>query len=315
MTRTLAFLARHAMTAMVAGVFLGLLVPALATALRPMLAPAVWLLLVLSLLRVNIDEGAAHLGRPWRLAVLLAFFLVAMPAAMFAITSVSALPPGIAGAMVLTAGSSVLISTPTIGLLMGLDGAMIVLIMLGSTLLVPLTMPTVGLFLLGLQMEMSSLELMGRLAALVGSGVIVAALGRKFLGPGRLQGLSGQLDGAAVIVLIIFALAIMDGMTARLIAEPAFVLFVAVISFAVYTGLLIVTVVILAIITPRWGRRLNLSVGLAAGCRNLGIILAVLPSDTDPDMLLYFAAGQFPIYIMPAVLRPVMLRLVAKKTI
>jgi len=82
------------------------------------------------------------------------------------------------------------------------------------------------------------------------------------------------------------------------------------VSFMVYTGLLIVMTTVLAIIVPQWSRRLKLSVGLASGARNLGVILAVMPANADPDMLLYFAAGQFPIYIMPAVLRPIMLRLV-----
>jgi len=314
MSRFLIFLGRHAMTAMVAGVFIGLLVPPLATLLRPMLAAAVWALLVISLLRVDLAQGVMHLGRPFRLLVILVLFMVAMPVGMQALTSVTDLPPGVAGAMVLTAGSSVLISTPTIGLLMGLDGAMILLIMLGSTLLVPLTMPSVALLLLGMQLDVSTWELMGRLAALVGSGVLVAVICRRIWAP-QVARISRQLDGGAVIVLIIFALAIMDGMTARLLANPAFVLFVTAISFAVYTGLLIATVGVLAIITPRWGRKVILSVGLSAGCRNLGVILAVLPTGSDPDMLLYFAAGQFPIYIMPAVLRPVMLRLVAKKPI
>ena len=314
MNRVLAFLGRHAMTAMVAGVFIGLLVPPLATLMRPLLAPSVWLLLVVSLLRVDPREGLAHLSRPGRLVVLLFCFLVVLPVGMQGLLSLTPLPSGLIGAMVLTAGSSVLISTSTFALLMGLDGAIILLVMLGTTLLMPVTLPTVALVLLGLELEMSSWELMGRLVFLVGSAVIFAMVSRKVIGKVRLKARAEVLDGAAVVTLIIFAIAIMDGLAARLIAEPSFVLFVIAVSFAVYTGLLIATAAVLAIIVPQWGRRLNLSVGLASGARNLGVILAVMPANADPDMLLYFAAGQFPIYIMPAVLKPIMLRLVGRKT-
>ena len=118
------------------------------------------------------------------------------------------------------------------------------------------------------------------------------------------------LDGAAVIVLIIFAIAIMHGFVERLFSEPGFVLFVILISFIVYFGLLVFMAVSLYLISPRWGSKQNLSIAFAAGARNLAVILTVLPDDMDPDMLVYFAAGKFPIYIMSAVLKPVMSRLV-----
>jgi len=315
MNRILEFLARHAMTAMASGVFIGLLVPPLAALLNPLLAPAVWLLLVISLLRVDAADSLAHARRPLRLAALLIWSLVVTPMVMFGLLAWSPLPSGVAGAMVLAAGSSPLISTPALGLMMGLDGALILVILLGATLLVPLTLPSVALVLLGIEMEVSALELMGRLGGLIGSALLVAFACRRIWGAAAFRQISGQLDGSAVFLLIVFAVAIMDGLTARLLAEPGFVLFVVFLSFAVYVGLIILTALTLALLVPSWGRRVVLSVGFAAGCRNLAIILAVLPAGVDPDMILYFAAGQFPIYIMPAVLRPIMLRLLGNKTI
>ena len=72
----LSFLGRFATTAMVLGVFIGVLAPPLATFMRPLLTPAVWLLLVVSLLRMDVGEGLNNLRRPGRLSVLLACFLV-----------------------------------------------------------------------------------------------------------------------------------------------------------------------------------------------------------------------------------------------
>ena len=312
MNTFLSFLGRHVMTAMVAGVFIGLLVPPLATFMRPLLAPSVWVLLLVSLLRVDVGEGLNHLSRVGRILVLLFCFLVILPIAMHAVLGFTSLPGGVVEAMVLAAGSSVLISTPTFALLMGLDGAIVLLVMLGSTLLLPLTLPTVALLLLDLQLEMNNWELMGRLILLIGSALALAAIIRKSFGEVRIKNCARALDGVAVITLIIFAVAIMDGFANRLLAEPGFILFVTAMSFLVYLGLLIVMAIALSFIVPGWGRTVNLSIAFAAGARNLGVIMAVLPANVDPNMLVYFAAGQFPIYIMPAVLRPVMLRMVGK---
>ncbi|MBT3660214.1 MAG: hypothetical protein HOK25_05725 [Rhodospirillaceae bacterium] len=307
----LSFLARHAMTAMVGAVFLGLVAPSMATLLNPFLAPSVWLLLVVSLLRINPEDSAQHIRRPWRIGGLLIWSLAITPAAMFAFVGLFDLPTGIAGAMILAAGSSPLISTPALALLMGLDGAMVLLVMLTSTLLVPLTLPGVALVLLGLEMDLGAGELTARMAALVGSAVLTTLILRKVFGARPFRRIGDQLDGTVVFLLIVFAVAIMDGLTARLLAEPRFVFFVMALTFAAYIGLMVLTILMLAIIAPKWGKRVILSVGFAAGCRNLAVILAVLPAGVDPDMIMYFAVGQFPIYIMPAVMKPIMLRLVA----
>ena len=52
------------------------------------------------------------------------------------------------------------------------------------------------------------------------------------------------------------------------------------------------------------GRRSALTVGFASGNRNMDLLLAVLPADSAPDLLLFFALAQLPIYILPAVLGP-----------
>ena len=309
MNAFLSFLGRHVMTAMVVGVFIGLMVPTLATFMRPFLAPSVWVLLLVSLLRVDVGEGLHHLNRLGRILVLLFCFLVILPVVMYLVLSFTSLPSGVIGAMVLAAGSSVLISTPTFAVLMGLDGAIVLLVMLGSTLLLPLTLPTVALLLLDLQLEMNNWELMGRLIALIGSALAFAAIIRKIFGEVRIANHARALDGVAVVTLIIFAVAIMDGFVNRLLAEPGFIIFVTAMSFLVYVGLSIVMAIALSFIVPEWGKRVNFSIAFAAGARNLGIIIAVLPANGDPDMLVYFAAGQFPIYIMPAIIRPIMLRM------
>ena len=91
-------------------------------------------------------------------------------------------PRGLLGGMVLAAGSSVLVSTATFALLMGLDGGIVLLIVLGSTLLLPLTLPIVALVLLGLPLKINNWELSGRLVLLIGSVLFLQPLAAGFLG-------------------------------------------------------------------------------------------------------------------------------------
>ena len=50
-------------------------------------------------------------------------------------------------------------------------------------------------------------------------------------------------------------------------------------------------------------------VGLLSGNRNLALLLAVLVDRAEFDVLLFFAVGQFPIFVLPAVLAPVYRRI------
>lgn len=61
------------------------------------------------------------------------------------------------------------------------------------------------------------------------------------------------------------------------------------------------------------GRQSALTVGFSSGNRNMAMLLAVLPAGVDPDIPLYFALGQLPIYVLPAVLTPIYRRLLSVK--
>ena len=57
------------------------------------------------------------------------------------------------------------------------------------------------------------------------------------------------------------------------------------------------------------GKRAGLTIGFSAGNRNMAIILAVIPAGTMPDLELYLALAQVPIFVLPAVLVPLYRRL------
>jgi BASS family bile acid:Na+ symporter len=59
-------------------------------------------------------------------------------------------------------------------------------------------------------------------------------------------------------------------------------------------------------------RRSALTVGYCSGGRHNALLMAVLPATADPDIFLFIAAVQFPIYIIPALLQPLYRRLLPR---
>lgn len=310
--RGLVFLGRFAPQAMALGVFIGLLAPWLTDLMRPLLSSAVWLLLVLSLLRVDVDAVVAQLKRPILPVSVTVWMLVASPVIVAGILTFFDFRPGVEAGMILAAASSALFSTPVLGVMFGLNGALLLVVLVASTLLAPITLPLVALFLLGFDMGADPFELLVRMSALVTSAVIAAFVLKNMMGREVLAKYAYVMDGCAVILLIIFAIAIMQGLQARIIEAPVDTLVITGLSFATYVGLMILSAISFVCVGGKIGRQGLVSVGFISGTRNLAIILAVLPPDVDPDIPLFFAVGQFPIYIMPLVLRPVIKRLLGQ---
>ncbi|GAA0587343.1 hypothetical protein [Caenispirillum bisanense] len=286
-------------------VFAGLALPDLAAALRPLLPPAVAVLLVLSMLRMDWTAVLAYGRRPGRVGLALAWVLIGAPAAVALAVAALPISPGLQAAVILMAASAPIMSSPALAVLLGLDASLALVVVVGSTLLMPLTAPWAADLLAHLPLDIPTWELMVRLAGLVAGSVAAALVLRRLLGRARLVAWGAGIDAASVVFLVLFAIAIMDGVTAELLANPARTLLIILGSFAANLGLQAAG----AVLFWRTGRQAALTVGLVSGNCNMALLLAVLPAGVDADVPLYFALGQFPIYILPALLTPLYRRL------
>ena len=93
MSRLLALLGGHATWVLFVGVFLGLALPSLATFARPLLAPAVAVILTATLVRVDWDVMVTYLRRPWLAALITAWLLLGAPVLVAAVLALGPLPP------------------------------------------------------------------------------------------------------------------------------------------------------------------------------------------------------------------------------
>jgi BASS family bile acid:Na+ symporter len=310
MSRLLAFLGGHATWVLFVGVFLGLALPSLASLARPLLAPAVAVLLTATLVRVDWRVMLGHLSRPGLVAMIVAWLLVGAPLATAAVLAVLPLPGPLTTALVLMAAAPPILSAAPIAMILGLDGALALVVGLIATLLTPLTVPPLALALLGLELDLGVAEFMSRLAVVVAVALAAAVAIRRVIGRERLPRVARHLDGLVVAVMLVFAVAIMDGVTATLAARPGTVALWLAAAFVANPALQFAGALAFA-----WlGRRRAFTIGLVSGNCNMGLLLAAFPPGTDTDVVLYFAVAQLPMYMLPALLLPLYRRLVTSPT-
>ena len=169
----------------------------------------------------------------------------------------------------------------------------------------PLIAPLAVEFLTRTPAAISGGELALRLAFLVGGGLMAAATARYLLGPERQTRLSPAIDGLNVAFMLVFAIALMDGIPALVATRPHYALMLIALCYGLHLGLNLATVLLFA----AFGRPTALSLGYATGGRNIAIVMAVLGPAAPPDAWLFFAMLQFPIYSLPMLLKPVYRRL------
>jgi BASS family bile acid:Na+ symporter len=192
------------------------------------------------------------------------------------------------------------ISAPTLAALMGLDAALSLATLVVCTAATPLTAPVFAALFVGGGMALSPVTLGAKLLAMLGGAAIVATLVRRTAGQDWIDRRMAHIDGLSVIALFFFAVALMDGVLYAILQEPLKVLGLTALSFGLSFGLAALTVLVFV----RLGMGQALALGLAAGNRNMGLMLAAAGTAVPELTWLYFAIAQFPIYLMPAMLKP-----------
>ena len=303
--RALTLSARRGSVLLAVGIFGGALIPPLAAAFRPAVGPMVLGMMTLIFLRVDLQGALAHLRRPAGAALMVIAELVLSPLLTWAVIAPLRLDPGIAAGLVIFAAGCAATSSPAFARMVGLDPDLSLVVSLASTFLVPLTAPPLAVWLAGVDLDIGAGAFMGRLLLVVGVPALISLLLRRLIGPVRLERWGEAVDGALVWLVVGYGFGVMDGLWARMAADPAWVIQALIAAFVADYGLNAVTTLAL------WplGARAAATAGLMAGNRNMALFLAVLPASADSRVALFFGLCQFPLFLSPFLLRPVYRRL------
>lgn len=299
----LAWLGRQGTRAVAALVVVGIALPWIGAMLRPHVTAAVFMLLAISFLRVDIAALGAHVRRPALVIAATAWSAVAVPI----ILGVSGLAAGLDRrapdlflALMLQAIASPMMAAPALAALMGLDATLALATLITSTALIPLTAPVLARVFVGTELSIPPLVLAVRLFAILAGAGVVGLVLRRVLGGATIERHQDSIDGLNILVLFVFVAAVMHDLGTRWLGSPMATTALAALAFAVFSAILLLT----AFLFRFAGRERAFALGLVASQRNMGLMLAV-SGRALPDLAwLYFALAQFPIYLSPLVLQP-----------
>lgn len=299
--RSLAVFARRGSSLLAVAIFGGVLFPPLARAAHPLLSPIVFMIMIAIFLRVDLPGTFAHLRRPGRAAIIVAGQLGVSPLLMAAIIAPLHLDASIAAGLIIFAAGCAATSSPAFARMVGLDPDLSLIVALASTLLVPFTAPPLVALLAGVALPIGTGAFTLRLLFYVALPAIISLGLRRAIGPDRLLAWGEAVDGGLVLLLFLYGFGVMDGLGARAVADPAWVVVALIAAFLADYALNALTTLAL------WpmGARTAAAAGLMAGNRNMALFIAVLPASADNRITLFFGLCQFPLFLSPFLLRPV----------
>jgi BASS family bile acid:Na+ symporter len=211
--------------------------------------------------------------------------------------------------MILQCAITPITSSAAFAALMGLDVAFSLVALIICNALSPITTVAFSYLFLGTSL-FSPIELGVTLFIFFAGAAIIAYVIRRMAGAERIAREKEVIDGLNVIAVFIFAIVAMESVPRNVVADPVFAaeLFILVL-------ILSCTLIGLSMLVFwRAGLDHSMVIGLLAGFRNIGVVMAALGS-TLPDLAwFYFAMSQFPIYLLPALLKPLAKRFKPQET-
>jgi hypothetical protein len=300
---------RHGTLVAAASVFVGLAIPGLAAACKPYLGEAIVVMLTLAFLRVDPSELFHHFTRPGLVALATLWAMLLVPTVLgigFLAFGLDQSMPGLYFMLVLQMSAPGLMSSPALAALLGLDVALTLATLIVSTAITPLTASLFTHVFLGSALA-SPFGFGLRLFLIIAGCALAAAIIRRVAGPTFIAAQRERIDGLSVIAMFMFAVAAMDGVADHFRSNPLLVIELTALAFALALGLIAVT----ALVFLRAGRARAFAIGLIAGNRNIGLMLAASGFAVPDVAWLYFALAQFPIYLLPHLLKPLVRRLSA----
>jgi hypothetical protein len=292
---------------MAAVVFIAIAAPPLDALVKPFVTEAIFVLLAIAFVRLDPAAFRGHVGRPGLVLAATGWTMLVVPA-LFGTTGLviglDTASPDLLLAVMLQAVASPMMATPAFAALMGLDATLVLVTLIAGSALTPLTAPLFASAFVGPALTISRVTLGLKLFAILAGAALVAIVVRRIVGAQAVTRNKDVIDGLNVLIVFVFVGAVMEHVAARILAAPLLMLGLAALAFATFFAVFCLTTGLFAAA----GRERALALGLMASQRNMGLMLAATGGALPDLAWLYFALCQFPIYLSPQLLRPIVRR-------
>lgn len=310
LVRPLAWLGRQGTRAVAALVVFGIAFPPLGERLRPFVTEAIFLLLCISFMRVDISALRAQLRKPGIVLAATAWTMVVVPAMTGMIglwTGIDRSAPDLYLALMLQGVASPMMASPALAALMGLDATLVLITLVFGTAVVPLTAPLFAYVFFGAALALSPFALGAKLFLILAGSLGVAVIIRRMSGLAAIMRHRAPIDGLNILILLVFVSAVMAPVAESFWHAPLKVVGLTALVFVAFFILLGATVLVFR----QFGTERALALGLMVSQRNMGLMVAATDGMLPGATWLYFALSQFPIYLAPQLLKPIAARLAA----
>jgi hypothetical protein len=304
----LAWLGRQGTRALATMMVIGVGTPPLGKLLNPFVPEAIFLLLCIAFFRVDVAALRRQLERPALPLAAAAWTMLAVPIIFGVICLVAGIEtraPDVFVGLMMQALAPPMMAAPAFASLMGLDVTLILVALVFSSAMAPVTALTFAAIFVGPILTLSPVALGLKLFGILAGAALAAAVLRRVVGSAARARYRDEIDGINLIVVFVFVAAMMEHLAEHFYASPLDMLAFAGLALAVNFAVLGLTVVVFALS----GLDRALALGLMASQRNMGLMLAAAGGVLPDQVWIFFALSQFPIYLSPQLLTPLARRL------
>ena len=276
-------------------VVLGVLLRPLASLVRPLLFPSIFFLMLLSLMQIDLKSvSKAAVKSPWPVITIVLWQMLASPLIVGAVHVFAPFSGTWSEIVFLTACAGTIFGAPAFAQLVNLDTGLTLLGVIATTLVMPISLPLLALWILDSAGEFDLAAYTLRLFVFLICPALIAIGYHRFV-KYIARPSNHVLQLGSVFFLGLFAVAVMDGVGERLIVDTKPLLTMLSLAFGVHIAFFFSTLLVFGYVN----RSIAWTAGLLSGYRNLGLLLAGAGSLLPSDFILFVALWQVPMYVMP----------------
>lgn len=299
----LAWLGRQGTRAVAAIVFVAIAAPPLDALLKPYVGEAIFVLLCIAFVRVDTAALRVYLGQPRLVVTATAWTMLVVPALFAAgalAAGLEARSPDLFLGVMLQGVAPPTMASPAFAALMGFDSTLVLVSLVAGTAVTPLTAPLFAYLFVGPALAIPPLALGLRLFAILAGSAVVALVVRRVVGAPAIARRRNELDGLNILIAFVFVASVMENVAARFVEVPLSMIGITALTFALSFAIFGLT----ALVFAKVGRERAFGIAFMATQRNMGLMLAATGGALPELAWIYFALGQFPLYLMPQFLKP-----------
>ena len=201
---------------------LAMAIPPLGDLLRPYVTEAVFAMLAVAFLRLNLDAVTLHVRRPGLLLAATAWTILVIPGLFVLIGRMAELQevaPELYPGLLMQGLASPMMAAPALVALAGFDATLVLMTLVLSTALIPLTAPVFAA-LSGAGLHITPIQLGIKLSLILGGAFVVGLLLRRWIGAEGVQQRKAELDGINILLMFSFMSAVLGDLGYRIADDP-----------------------------------------------------------------------------------------------